>query len=94
LFVLCRLTDLCEYCEKEIFMRKQIKDFMSEEMYITLDNYDISQLKNEFLEKALIAKQKINALTSLNQDLKHQFESDLSKYKNFVDENFEIIMVF
>jgi hypothetical protein len=76
---------LCEYCEKEIDLRKKIKAFMEEEMYDIQENYDLSKMKNDFLENALMTKRQIDALMPINQELRPQLETDLSKYKEIVE---------
>jgi hypothetical protein len=77
------LTDLCEYCEKEIDMRKRISKFMSDEGFEYQEKYDIVQIKTYFYEKALEIKRKLNNDASgiLPQQL-----NDIEKYKKILED--------
>jgi hypothetical protein len=77
-----RLTDLCEYCEKEIDMRRRISNFMSDEGYEYQENYDITQIRTDFYEKAL----EIKRLNNEASDILPQRLNYVEKYKKILED--------
>ena len=51
-----RLTDLCEYCEKEIFFKKKIAQILQDHNYEYESEYNILKIRKQFYYKALDLK--------------------------------------
>ena len=85
------MTDLCEYCEKEIFYRKKIAKVIVDEKYEIRESYDIKDLRKHFYEKAL--ELKANIERTLDEDTLKTQRERLKHYKEFTEElqDYEVI---
>jgi hypothetical protein len=54
------LTDLCEYCEKRIYLKK-IAQILKDENNEYQDNYDIIKIRKDFHMRALDLKEKVKS---------------------------------
>ena len=81
-----RLTDLCEYCEKEIVFKKKITRVLED----TFENYqkgsDILSLKNECRLKAKNIKTIINNTENEQTEIKERLEANYEKLKATLDD--------
>ena len=58
------MTDLCEYCEKEIVFKNKIANLLENEFNQFQKDYNISNLMNEIRKKAMIIKNQIKNATN------------------------------
>ena len=75
-----RLTDLCEYCEKEIFYKNKIAQILEQENYELNNSFKTNELRNYFHERALSLKKQISI--SSNETL----ENNYNKIKLIIDD--------
>ena len=82
-----RLTDLCEYCEKEIFYNYKIAQILEQENYELNNSFKTNELRNYFHERALSLKKQISM--SSNETL----ENNYNKIKLIIDDlrDYEVI---
>ena len=82
-----RLTDLCEYCEKEIFYKNKIAQILEQENYELNNSFKTNELRNYFHERALSLKKQISM--SSNETL----ENNYNKIKLIIDDlrDYEVI---
>jgi hypothetical protein len=80
-----RLTDLCEYCEQGIFLKKKIIKFTNEQNY-NLENMNdnLLTMANDFTKKATDVLLVIENTDSIEE--KQALNETYDKYKTFVDE--------
>jgi hypothetical protein len=74
------LTDLCEYCEKEVFLKKKIAQLLEQYNYKQNNNLKINEIKNFFHERSLTLKKQISI--SSNENL----ETNYNQIKSIIDD--------
>ena len=67
-----RLTDLCEYCEKEILFQKQIVEILKKENIELSDEFNLNEMKNHFVTEA--------------RNVKNEIENEMPKSSNRINE--------
>ena len=82
---LLRMTDLCEYCEREIMFRKQISKAMKDENYAASETIDITKIREYFNSKAVSTKKEIERAESINAINIDELKSRLTSYKSILD---------
>jgi uncharacterized protein YdaU (DUF1376 family) len=81
-----RLTDLCEYCEKEISMRKKLAESLKNEKYEFQEEYDIVKLKSDISQKAIDIKMNLDKKERINNELIEKYTSELNRYKVIISD--------
>lgn len=75
-----RLTDLCEYCEKEIVMRRKLAFIVNEELIACDHQYDISKLREEITKKSIEVKLEVEKSTQFSEEIKEKYKRNLLKF--------------
>ena len=75
------MTDLCEYCEKEIVFKNKIANLLENEFNQFQKDYNISNLMNEIRKKAMIIKNQIKNATNETNEKKSITWEQLFKFK-------------
>lgn len=78
-----RLTDLCEYCEKESKLKKQITKFIHTEKFVVRETFDVVQFRKEVFEKALEMKRNADIQTFITEEERLHFENRINDFKIF-----------
>ena len=90
------MTDLCEYCEKEIVFKNKIAKLLENEFNQFQKDYNISNLMNEIRKKAMIIKNQIKNATNETNESKALLESNYLNLKSATDNlrDYEVIKNF
>lgn len=88
-FFLNRMSDMCEYCEKGILLKKKITEFIKNEGYtIKTNTFDVRDLIKEFNQKAVQLLQQKSQIqvnetnNSCNEPLVSNVQDNYEKYRS------------
>ena len=87
------MTDLCEYCEKEIVFKNKITKILEVEFDHFKKDYNLSNLKNEIREKALVIKNRLKNSSNETTETIASLERSYSNFKTITDDlrDYEVI---
>ena len=77
------MTDLCEYCEKEVLLKKKIAQILRD--YKCENENDISVIKSSFHNKALVLQKQLDNSDNPNEN-SEQLKNNYFKLKSIIDD--------
>ena len=80
-----RLTDLCEYCEKEILFQKQIVEILKKENIELSDEFNLNEMKNHFVTEARNVKNEIENEMPKSSNRINELTNRMSELKTTID---------
>lgn len=88
-----RLTDLCEYCEKETKLKKQIAKFIHTEKYVVAETFNVVQFREKVYSKALNLKHQLEN-QNLSQAERLSLDNKINDYKSMDDNlrDYEVVL--
>ena len=79
-----RLTDLCEYCEKEIEYKKKISKFLTEDNYAPQDSFDLQNLMSHFQIQALNLQRELESSINVTLEIRENLNNRIETLKTFI----------
>ena len=77
------MTDLCEYCEIEVLLKKKIAQILKD--YECENENDISVIKSSFHNKALVLQKQLDNSENPNEN-SEQIKNNYFKLKSIIDD--------